>query len=98
MRYFWWIKCYGISCILEFVFELKFLTISKRSQFEAKRAEAIQQLQEYVASDDNLKHKSNLRAYAVIFVGQGGTVIDVKDESVIYQSWLNQNSISILTK
>lgn len=55
-------------------------------QFENKKAEAIKQLREYVASDDNLKKKTNLQAYAVLFVGQRGTVIDVRDERVIYSN------------
>lgn len=69
----------------EFVFELKYLRQSQRNQFAAKRTEAIQQLQDYLASDDNLRQQENLQAYAVIFVGQAGTVVDVRDERVVFE-------------
>jgi len=56
--------------------ELKYLKKSNRKLLESKRKEAIEQLEKY--SQDKRIDKTNLKRYAVIFIGSDYKIYEVQ--------------------
>ena len=63
----------------QFAMELKYVKKADAAQAEAVKKEAVEQLRRYLRYDDYLQKLEDLKAYVVLFVGNEGEFVEVKE-------------------
>lgn len=63
----------------QFVMELKYVKKADAAQAETVKKEAVEQLRRYLRHDEYLQKLEDLKAYVVLFVGNEGEFVEVKE-------------------